>query len=141
MDPRVDTGVLDAPPRPMVSAPPGSVQALRTPPRAVPCLLAVLELEIRKRTCSMALLTRGSFWSMDGCTTRSTCRDGQRARGLPDDTRPGLLTGMFRRGTTPLAGKPLGPPAGAEPTPRDPTGASAAASCPVPHFSRSGGPS
>lgn len=23
----------------------------------------------------MALLTRGSFWSMDGCTTRSTCRD------------------------------------------------------------------
>lgn len=35
-------------------------------------LFAVLELEIRKRTCSIALLTRGSFWSIDGCTTRST---------------------------------------------------------------------
>lgn len=43
---------------------------------AATCLFAVLELEILKRTCSMALLTRGSFWSMDGCTTRSTCREG-----------------------------------------------------------------
>lgn len=41
------------------------------------CLFAVLELEMRKRTCSMALLTSGSFWSMDGCTTRSTCRESQ----------------------------------------------------------------
>lgn len=44
-----------------------------SPAGAATCLFAVLELEIRKRTCSMALLTRGSFWSMEGCTTRSTC--------------------------------------------------------------------
>lgn len=50
----------------------------------------MLELEIRKRTCSMALLTSGSFWSMDGCTTRSTCGEAgasHRAGEGPGDTR------------------------------------------------------
>lgn len=44
------------------------------PPQAeLTCLFAVLELEMRNRTCSMALFTRGSLGLTEGCTTNSTC--------------------------------------------------------------------
>lgn len=50
----------------------------RLPPSTRPlgtCLFTELELEIRKRTCSMALFTSGSPGVTDGSTTNSTCQE------------------------------------------------------------------
>lgn len=54
------------------------------------CLHRVLELDIRKRTCSTALLTSGSVGCTEGSTTNSTCRAERGtcwARGRPAGSR------------------------------------------------------